>query len=188
MILSWMGRIGVSMGSSIYGNTVWFATMVHHDGFTQEISILPKCWWHIGCLSNPCSGWYFGGISLWFLCSRTLRLMYGSDSYGPGLFYSHESGKLKDGLRQIGYQLAGVVFITVWNAVMTSIICIFISRIVILEWMKMHLRLVMMLHKEKKPMHCGEMGRKCVLHFVCTFLLDFLLSVEGKSKFASKFQ
>lgn len=56
--------------------------------------------------------------------------MYGSDSYGPGLFYSHESGKLKNGLRQIGYQLAGVVFITVWNAVMTSIICIFISRIV----------------------------------------------------------
>lgn len=56
--------------------------------------------------------------------------MYGSDSYGPGLFYSHESGKLKDGLSQIGYQLAGVVFITVWNAVMTSIICIFLSRIV----------------------------------------------------------
>uniref|UniRef100_A0A7N2M1Z5 Ammonium transporter AmtB-like domain-containing protein n=1 Tax=Quercus lobata TaxID=97700 RepID=A0A7N2M1Z5_QUELO len=41
-----------------------------------------------------------------------------------------ESRKLIDGLRQIGYQLAGVVFITVWNAVMTSIICIFISRIV----------------------------------------------------------
>ena len=69
-------------------------------------------------------------LSGFFAKPALLRLTYESDNYGPGLFYSLESRKLIDGLRQIGYQLAGVVFITVWNAVMTSIICIFISRIV----------------------------------------------------------
>lgn len=41
-------------------------------------------------------------LSGFFAKLALLRLMYGSDSYGPGLFYSLESGKLKDGLRQIG--------------------------------------------------------------------------------------
>ncbi|KAK7840792.1 ammonium transporter 2 [Quercus suber] len=54
-----------------------------------------------------------GFLSGFFAKPALLRLMYGSDNYGPCLFYNLESGELKDGLRQIGYQLAGVVFVTV---------------------------------------------------------------------------
>ena len=105
----------------------WYTMMVLHrkSAFFQSVDDT------LGVFhTRAVSGTLWGFLSGFFAKPALLRLMYDSDNYGPGLFYSLESGKLKDGLRQIEYQLAGVVFITVWNAVMTSIICIFISRIV----------------------------------------------------------
>ncbi|GKV44136.1 hypothetical protein SLEP1_g51350 [Rubroshorea leprosula] len=50
------------------------------------------------------------------------------DKYSPGLFYSE--GKFHKYLRQVMYQILGAAFITVWNVVATSFICIFINRLV----------------------------------------------------------
>ncbi|KAK9990074.1 hypothetical protein SO802_025059 [Lithocarpus litseifolius] len=116
----------VFMGT-LSGLLPWYTMMVLHrkSAFFQSVDDT------LGVFhTHAVAGTLGGFLSGFFAKPALLRLMYGSDSYGPGLFYSLESGKLKDGLRQIGCQLAGVVFITVWNAVMTSIICIFISRIV----------------------------------------------------------
>jgi hypothetical protein len=68
MSLSCMHRNCVSMGSATYGNTVWFHTMVHHDGLAQEISVLPKRGRHIGSLPHTCRGWHLGGPPLRPLC------------------------------------------------------------------------------------------------------------------------
>lgn len=50
--------------------------------------------------------------------------------YGTSVLYSISGGGLGGPLKQTGYQLIGAVFITAWNAAITSLICIFISRIV----------------------------------------------------------
>lgn len=49
-------------------------------------------------------------------------------SYGPGLFYSYFEGNMGQGFKQLWYQLLGIAFVTIWNVVITSLICIFISR------------------------------------------------------------
>lgn len=66
-----------------------------------------------------------------------LKLMYGAlGSYGPGLVYGIFTGGFRAGLKQIGLQVAGAAFITVWNAVVTSLVCIFTGRIVNLRMRK----------------------------------------------------
>ncbi|KAM3709906.1 hypothetical protein ACJW31_02G209900 [Castanea mollissima] len=115
----------VFMGT-LSGLLPWYTMMVLHrkSAFFQCVDDTLGVF-HTHAVAGT-SGEFLSGF---FAKPALLRLMYGSDRYGLGLFYGLESGKLKNGLRQIGYQLAGVL-ITVCNAVITSIICIFISRIV----------------------------------------------------------
>ncbi|CAN6563426.1 unnamed protein product [Malus baccata var. baccata] len=71
-----------------------------------------------------------GLLSGFFARPNLLRMMYPYSTYGPGLMYCIHDGKTKVGLQQMGYQIVGALFIIVWNAVVTSLICILISRIV----------------------------------------------------------
>uniref|UniRef100_A0A2N9I1Z5 Ammonium transporter AmtB-like domain-containing protein n=1 Tax=Fagus sylvatica TaxID=28930 RepID=A0A2N9I1Z5_FAGSY len=113
---------------ALSGSVPWYTMMVLHrkSAFFQSVDDT------LGVFHTHAVAGLLGGfLSGLFAKPTLLTLMYGPDNYyGPGFFYSLTDGKFIDGLRQMGYQLVGAAFITVWNAVMTSIICIFISRIV----------------------------------------------------------
>lgn len=66
-----------------------------------------------------------GGLLSGVLARANLLKMY-----SESVFYAFSRGGLKGTLKQTGYQLIGAAFITAWNAIITSLICIFISRIV----------------------------------------------------------
>ncbi|CAN4116747.1 unnamed protein product [Withania somnifera] len=104
MVESWAAiPMGISSGS-----ISWFTMMVlHKKSFFQKVDDT------LGVFHTCCS-----------------RMFYNSDKYGPGFIYSLIDGDIKRGLRQMVYQLLGALFITIWNVVATSLICIFISRIV----------------------------------------------------------
>lgn len=75
-----------------------------------------------------------GGLLSGILAKPSLlRLFYPSDKHRTGLLYSILDRQIEKGLRQMCYQVVGAVFITVWNVVATSLICIFIKQIVSLR-------------------------------------------------------
>lgn len=75
-----------------------------------------------------------GGLLSGIFANPTLlKDFYGTESkitYGPGFLYGLIEGNKMDGFLQLLYQLVGAVFITVWNAVVTSLICILVNLIV----------------------------------------------------------
>jgi Amt family ammonium transporter len=110
------------------GSIPWYTMMVLHRKsafFQSEDDTLGV--FHTHAVAGTLGG-LLSGV---FAKPNLLTLMYGPNTrYGPGLIYSFSDGEFRNGLRQIGYQLAGAAFITTWNAVVTSLICILISRIV----------------------------------------------------------
>ncbi|CAN6698869.1 unnamed protein product [Malus baccata var. baccata] len=96
------------------GSIPWYTMMILHrrSAFLQIAGLLG------------------GLLSGFFARPNLLRMMYPYSTYGPGLMYCIHDGKTKVGLQQMGYQIVGALFIIVWNAVVTSLICILISRIV----------------------------------------------------------
>lgn len=106
----------------------WYTMMVLHrrSAFFQSVDDT------LGVFHTHAVAGFLGGIlSGIFAKPNVLEMMYGTaNPHGPGLFYSILDGKLKDGLKQMGYQLVGAAFITIWNAVVTSLICFLISFVV----------------------------------------------------------
>ncbi|KAM3238869.1 ammonium transporter 2 member 3 [Capsicum annuum] len=114
--------MGISSGS-----IPWYTMMVLH----KKSSFFQKVDDTLGVFHTHAVAGLLGGIlSGVFAKPKLLRMFYSSDKYGPGFLYSVIDGDMKRGLRQMVYQLLGAAFITIWNAVATSLICIFISRIV----------------------------------------------------------
>ncbi|XWS45613.1 hypothetical protein CRYUN_Cryun15aG0151300 [Craigia yunnanensis] len=107
------------------GTIPWYTMMVLHrkSAFFQSVDDTLAVF-H----THAVAGVLGGLLSGLFARPNLLRMMYHSDSYGPGLF--HSKGEVHRGIRQMGYQLLGAIFITAWNAAVSSIICLFISRIV----------------------------------------------------------
>lgn len=110
------------MSGSIY-------TLAHHDGFAQEITILDDT---LGVFHTHAVAGFLGGILSGILAeTNLLRMFYADPKYGPGLLCSIGEQNLSGGLRQMRYQIYVALFITVWNVVVvTSFICILVSRIV----------------------------------------------------------
>ncbi|XP_059455208.1 ammonium transporter 2 member 3-like [Corylus avellana] len=111
------------------GSIPWYTMMVLHrkSAFFQSVDDT------LGVFHTHAVAGTLGGLlSGIFAKPNLLTLMYGQ-KYGPGLVYSFSNGEFKKGLNQIGYQLAGAAFVTAWNTVMTSLICILISQIVSLR-------------------------------------------------------
>ncbi|WMV18038.1 hypothetical protein MTR67_011423 [Solanum verrucosum] len=123
IVESWAAILmGISSGS-----IPWFTMMVLH----KKSSFFQKVDDTLGVFHTHAVAGLLGGIlSGIFAKPKLLRMFYGSDKYGPGFLYSIIDGDIKRGLRQMVYQLLGAVFITIWNVVATSLICIFISKIV----------------------------------------------------------
>ncbi|XP_007046576.2 PREDICTED: ammonium transporter 3 member 2 [Theobroma cacao] len=107
------------------GSIPWYTMMVLHrkSAFFQSVDDT------LGVFHTHAVAGLLGGLlSGLFARPSLLNLMYPSENYGPGLL--HSEGQFHRGLRQMGYQILGAMFITAWNAAVTSFICLFISRIV----------------------------------------------------------
>ncbi|KAF3440363.1 hypothetical protein FNV43_RR18647 [Rhamnella rubrinervis] len=106
----------------------WYTMMVVHrrSAFFQSVDDT------LGVFHTHAVAGVLGGLLSGILAQpNLLKMMYPTTNvHDPGLLYSLIEGELNKGLKQMGYQLAGAAFITVWNAVVTSLICILVSRIV----------------------------------------------------------
>lgn len=112
---------------AVSGSVPWYTMMVLHrrSAFFQKVDDTLAVF-H----THAVAGVLGGILSGLFAKPYLLRLLYGSDSDYTGLLHSIIQGKAGQGLRQMSYQLIGAAFITVWNVVATSFICLLITRIV----------------------------------------------------------
>ncbi|KAJ7953185.1 Ammonium transporter [Quillaja saponaria] len=104
----------VFMGA-LSGSVPWYTMMVLHkkSAFFQSVDDT------LGVFHTHAVAGILGGVlSGLFAKPNLLRMMYG------------QKVSTITGFKQLGNQLIGAAFITVWNAVVTSLICIFISYIV----------------------------------------------------------
>ncbi|KAH6815826.1 ammonium transporter 2 [Perilla frutescens var. frutescens] len=110
------------------GSIPWYTMMVLHkkSAFFQNVDDT------LGVFHTHAVAGLLGGfLSGLFANPNLLSLFYGNESsHGPGLIYGIISNNFRHGLRQMGIQIVGALFITVWNVIATSLICILISRIV----------------------------------------------------------
>ncbi|KAG6603880.1 Ammonium transporter 3 member 1, partial [Cucurbita argyrosperma subsp. argyrosperma] len=109
------------------GLVPWYTMMVLH----RKLAFLQCVDDTLGVFHTHAVAGSMGGLLTGFFAKPSLlKMMYPDSLYGPGFLYAISNRKLKDGLKQIGIQFAGAVFITLWNAIFTSIICYLISHIV----------------------------------------------------------
>ncbi|XP_071702131.1 ammonium transporter 2 member 3-like [Rutidosis leptorrhynchoides] len=121
------------------GSIPWYTMMVLHkkSAFFQRVDDT------LGVFHTHAVAGLLGGLSSGFFAKPNLiTLFYNHETskQGPGLLYSiinqTESVHVTDGLKQMWYQIAGALFIGVWNVVVTSLICIFMSKLIVN--LKMH--------------------------------------------------
>ncbi|XP_027347976.1 ammonium transporter 3 member 2-like [Abrus precatorius] len=122
LVESWAA---VLMGA-LSGSIPWYTMMVLHrrSAFFQRVDDT------LGVFHTHAVAGLLGGLlSGVFAKPKLLKKMYPTMHYGPGLLYSFLEGKVDQGFKQIWYQLLGATFVTIWNVIVTSLICILISRI-----------------------------------------------------------
>ncbi|CAI8584162.1 unnamed protein product [Vicia faba] len=116
----------ILMGA-LSGSIPWYTMMVLHkrSSFFQSVDDT------LGVFHTHAVAGILGGIlSGVFAKPNLLKMLYGpKTSYGPGLFYSYFDGNVSQGIKQMLYQLLGAFFITLWNVVITSLVCIIVSLI-----------------------------------------------------------
>lgn len=123
IVQSWAALIMGAMSGSI----PWYTMMVLHkkSAFFQSVDDT------LGVFHTHAVAGLLGGLlSGIFAETNLLRMFYMQDNYGPGLLCSIGENKISRGLRQMSYQILGALFITVWNVIVTSVICVLISRVV----------------------------------------------------------
>ncbi|KAL0341645.1 UNVERIFIED_CONTAM: Ammonium transporter 3 member 2 [Sesamum calycinum] len=109
------------------GSVPWFTMMVLHkkSSFFQDVDDT------LGVFHTHAVAGLLGGLlSGLFANPRLLEMFYPMGKQGPGFIYGIADGKFRHGLRQMGFQFVGALFITVWNVIVTSLICILISRMI----------------------------------------------------------
>ncbi|RHN41915.1 putative blood group Rhesus C/E/D polypeptide, ammonium/urea transporter [Medicago truncatula] len=114
----------ILMGA-LSGSIPWYTMMVLHkkSPFFQSVDDT------LGVFHTHAVAGILGGIlSGVFAKPKLLRILYGP--YGSGLLYSYFDDNIGQGIKQMWYQLLGAVFITIWNVVITSLICILLNRFV----------------------------------------------------------
>ncbi|KAJ9172607.1 hypothetical protein P3X46_015824 [Hevea brasiliensis] len=112
---------------ALSGSLTWYTMMVLHRRYAFFQSVDDT----LAVFHTHAVAGLLGGILSGLLAKPALlSLIYPDTTYGTGLIYSLTNGRKKDGFRQMLCQIEGAAFITVWNAAVTSLICILISRIV----------------------------------------------------------
>lgn len=108
------------------GSLPWYTMMVLHRrlGFFQKVDDT------LGAFHTHAVAGTLGGLLVGLLAHpRLTELFYGENDgkHYYGLFYGFKPGNdLHRGLLQLRDQVLGAVFITVWNAVITTLICLVI--------------------------------------------------------------
>lgn len=104
------------------GSIPWYTMMVLHrrSAFLQNVDDT------LGVFHTHAVAGLLGGLLSGVLARTNLLKMM----YGPSMSYAVTEGQLGGPLKQLGYQLIGAVFITAWNVVITTLICLLISRVV----------------------------------------------------------
>ncbi|KAK6157808.1 hypothetical protein DH2020_012056 [Rehmannia glutinosa] len=113
----------------ISGSLPWYTLMV----LQNNISLLKHVDDTFAIFHTHALAGTLGGILTGlFAVPKLTRLFYavpGSEKY-IGLAYALRAGRTSAGLRQMGVQLIGILFIACLNIVVTSLICLFISLFV----------------------------------------------------------
>uniref|UniRef100_A0A7N0USM4 Ammonium transporter n=1 Tax=Kalanchoe fedtschenkoi TaxID=63787 RepID=A0A7N0USM4_KALFE len=112
------------------GSIPWFTMMVLHkkSAFFQEVDDT------LGVFHTHAVAGLLGGIlSGIFAHPNLLRIYYNDPDGRSGLLHSLTAGNITSGLNQMLHQIYGALFITAWNIVMTSLICLFIRQFINLK-------------------------------------------------------
>ncbi|EEF31113.1 ammonium transporter, putative [Ricinus communis] len=122
------GWAAMIMGT-ISGSIPWYTIMILH----KKVKLLtlvddPMAIFHTHAIAGTLGGILTGFFAVPKLC-RLFYMVPDWEKY-TGLAYGLQNGKTHAGFRQMGIQLAGVLFVTCLNIVSTSIICWLIRLIV----------------------------------------------------------
>ncbi|KAM0937157.1 putative ammonium transporter, blood group Rhesus C/E/D polypeptide, ammonium/urea transporter [Dioscorea sansibarensis] len=120
------GWAAIIMGL-LSGSIPWFSMMVLH----KKIKFLKHIDDTLAVFHTHAVAGMLGGILTGvFAEPRLNRLFFGDDTRYIGLAYALKDGRLTAGFRQIGIQLAGILFILILNVVITSVICVLVRLVV----------------------------------------------------------
>ncbi|XP_077252371.1 ammonium transporter 2 member 5-like [Tasmannia lanceolata] len=121
------GWAAIIMGV-LSGSIPWFTMMVVH----KKVELLQKVDDAMAVLHTHAVAGMLGGFLTGLFAEPKLnRLFYGVEDNYVGLFYGFDmTGKVRTGFRQVGIQIAGIIFIVCLNVIVTSIICIVVQLIV----------------------------------------------------------
>ncbi|KAG1359468.1 Ammonium transporter 3 member 1 [Cocos nucifera] len=121
----------------ISGSVPWYTMMVLH----RRIAFFQKVDDTLGAFHTHAVAGALGGLLAGLLAHpRLTKLVYVEEQYHHGLFYSFD-GELGNGFKQLEDQILGAVFITVWNIVITTLICLVIRIFVPLRMDEEDLRI-----------------------------------------------
>lgn len=109
------------------GSIPWFTMMVVH----KRSKILQKVDDTMAVLHTHAIAGTLGGLLTGLFSEPKLCfLFYGYYNQYVGFFYGLQTKDVKTGLRQVGVQIYGVVFVVVLNVITTTLICLFIRLFV----------------------------------------------------------
>lgn len=121
---------GAVVMGTLSGLIPWYTMMVLY----KRLALFQKVDDTLGVFHTHAVAGLLGGVLSGLLAKPDLlKKYYTGNQYKPGTAYSFYVGQYGDGLRQLWVQLLGAFFVTVWNIVITSAICIIISRIMSLR-------------------------------------------------------
>lgn len=111
---------------ALSGSVPWYTMMILHrrSAFFQKVDDT------LGVFHTHAVAGLLGGLLSGVLAEPSLLEMLYGNTKAYSLMYGIIEGQLRRGFRQMLFQVIGAAFITVWNVVATSLICILISRIV----------------------------------------------------------
>lgn len=105
------------------GSIPWFTMMVIH----KRSKLLQKVDDTMAVLHTHAIAGTLGGVLTGlFAVPKLNNFFYGGYGQYVGLFYGFQMQMVKTGLRQIGIQFLGILYVVVLNVVSTSLICLII--------------------------------------------------------------
>uniref|UniRef100_A0A0A0LSE3 Ammonium transporter AmtB-like domain-containing protein n=1 Tax=Cucumis sativus TaxID=3659 RepID=A0A0A0LSE3_CUCSA len=120
------GWAAIIMGV-LSGSIPWFTMMVVH----KKSAILQKVDDTMAVLHTHAIAGSLGGILSGIFAEPHLNnIFYGNYNKYIGLFYGFNTKQVKLGFRQLGVQLLGIIFVTLLNIIVTSLICVLLQYIV----------------------------------------------------------
>lgn len=113
------------------GSIPWFTMMMLH----KKIKFLKKFDDTLAVLHTHAVAGTLGGLLTGFFADPKLaRLFFGDDPKYIGLLYGLTDRRASAGFRQMGMQIAGIVFIIAINVPITTVICLLIKLVLPLRF------------------------------------------------------